>query len=174
MSSQVSNNDQQNPPPYPQQYPPQQYPPQQYPPQQYPPQQPVQTTVVVTSNPESNGAYSDPEGGIVAFFAYFFGWLSGIIVLFVERKYRYNIFHSYQSIFFWLAWCVVFVIFDLIDVFAIGFVILTDILYVIMIVMWIVLLYNGYEGAKSGRIYQLPGIIGRLAKEKADEWVPKE
>jgi len=140
------------------------------------PQQPATTVVVTTTNaqPVLDNDWVCPEGGCTAFLAYFFGWISGLIVLCMETRWRYNVFHAHQSIswsFFWTIW---YIIFYIIDVYAIGQLVLTYIWYFVWLIVWSWLLYNAVVGARTGRIYQLPGYIGRRAEFRARMWQPRQ
>jgi len=155
-------------------YPQQEYPPQEYPPQEssYPPyyqsqqqqeygyQQPAYTSTSGDVSPlerTSTGMKATTAGLL----CYLFGWIGGVVFLFLEPKNRFVRFHAIQSILFFgslsiLQWVC--------DIFPFALFGVGGILGLVTFIGWIVLMV----AAHRGRYYKLP-ILGDYAEKLANQ-----
>jgi len=149
------------PPPqsYQQAPPPQSY--QQAPPPQQPPPQTVQTTtVVVTSDQNTNNA-------IISALAYVFAWISALIVILTQKGNVYTLFHGWQSLILFLCWLPLLIIAIIIDaVTFVGF--LVAIVYILYFAVCVVCIIFAVTKAPTGELFKLP-LIGNFCERKARE-----
>ena len=90
---------------------------------------------------------------------YFLGWVTGVILWFVEPKTKKFIrFHAMQSIIFSIVLMIIFFVLALIPI--AGWII-SGIVGLLAFILWIVLMVKAYQG----QMYKLP-VIGDLA----DKW----
>ncbi len=99
------------------------------------------------------------DENLEALLAYLFGWVSGIIFLFLEKKSKFVKFHAAQSTVVFLPITVVVWI-----LFAIPFVgwILAGLIEIGAFILWVILLIKAYNGEE----YELP-IAGEYARKLA-------
>jgi uncharacterized membrane protein len=97
------------------------------------------------------------QENIAALLAYALGWISGLIVILVEKDNRFVRFHAMQSIITFGALTILSILLGNLLVFF-GF--LVPFLNLLGIVLWILLMVKAYQGER----YRLP-IIGDLAEE---------
>lgn len=95
---------------------------------------------------------------IVGTLTYLFGFVSGFILLLVERENRYVCFHAIQSIFISIVFFTVYILLSMLPV--IGW-ISGVILSPIGLVLWIILMLNAYNGKYSKFYY-----IGEFAEKQ--------
>ena len=109
-----------------------------------------------TSPEKTSSGLSQNVAGLLC---YFFGWVSGIIFLIIESKNNFVRFHAIQSIVVFGAINVIVIIFWFIPI--IGWII-NILIYILAFILWIVLMYNAYQGRK----YKLP-VAGDIAANQA-------
>jgi len=136
-------------------------PPQQGYPQQ---QQQVVITTTTTTGPNISSAW-------VSVFAYFFGFISGVIVLLLERESAYNIFHAWQSICISVVYLIGAIACSIIDIFFIpfGFRLLSFLWWVVFVIIWILCMVKAYNLAPSGQYFKLP-LFGNFAESQANKF----
>jgi uncharacterized membrane protein len=149
----------QAPPPPP---PPYQAPPQQQP-QQY--QQPYQQPPYQAPPPAGAGMQQNVAGML----CYIAGLVTGIIFLVIEphNKNRFVRFHAFQSIFFHVAWIVLYFIYSIISYsLPWGLHFISSLLYLVIalggFLLWLFLMYKAYNNEQ----FKLP-IIGDIAMKQA-------
>ncbi len=101
---------------------------------------------------------------LLSFIAYFFGWVSGLIIFLTEKKSEYIRFNAMQSIIFSGIWTLLRIfttVISFIPVFGriIGFLI-SSIIYLGGFVIWIILLVKSFQG----EYFKLP-LIGDYAEK---------
>jgi uncharacterized membrane protein len=100
------------------------------------------------------------QPNLAGLLCYLVGWVTGIVFLIIEKENKFVRFHAVQSIVFFGAYTVVEIILEFIPV--VGW-ILAWLLSVFAIVMWIILMYNAYQGKKL----KLP-IAGEIAEKQSN------
>ncbi len=112
---------------------------------------------------KERGKMEDREK-MVSFIAYFFGWVSGLIIYLTEKKSQYIRFNAMQSIIFSGLWTVISIflrILHFIPVLGnILSLILYPLVYLIFFVIWIILLVKSFQG----EYFKLP-LIGDYAEK---------
>ena len=101
---------------------------------------------------------SGMEENVAGLLCYLFGWLSGLIILLIEKENKFVRFHAWQSIIVFAAFIIVMIVLGIIPV--IGWVV-SSILGIVVFVLWIVLMYKAYKGER----YKLP-----WAGDLAEKW----
>ena len=96
------------------------------------------------------------ESNLTAFLCYVLGWISGLVVILIEKDDQFVRFHAMQSIITFGALTILSIAFG--SIFFI-FGILIGLINLIGIVLWILLMIKAYQGEK----FKLP-IIGDLAE----------
>ncbi|MGB9678336.1 MAG: DUF4870 domain-containing protein [Candidatus Ratteibacteria bacterium] len=101
---------------------------------------------------------------MVSFLAYFFGWVSGLIIFLTEKKSDYIRFNAMQSIIFSGFFTIIHIFISVIT-FLPGIgkffsLILHPIVYIIWFVIWIILLVKSFQG----EYFKLP-VIGDYAEK---------
>lgn len=99
------------------------------------------------------------DENITGLLAYALGWISGLIVILVEKDNDFVRFHAMQSILTFGALTVLSLLFSNLLVF---FLFLIPFLNLLGVVLWILLMVKAYQGER----YKLP-VIGDLAEEWA-------
>lgn len=99
------------------------------------------------------------QENVAGLLCYLFGWITGIIFLFIEKENKNVRFHAWQSIFVFGAFTVLSIILNFIPILGS---ILGWILSIIAFILWIVLMYKAYKG----EMYKLPW-AGNLAEKYA-------
>lgn len=97
------------------------------------------------------------QENVAGLLCYLFGWISGIIFLFIEKENKTIRFHAWQSIFVSGAYTILWILFGWIPI--LGGIII-GILGVVFFILWIILMYKAYKG----EMLKLP-IIGNLAEK---------
>ncbi|ASJ11115.1 hypothetical protein A3L12_07290 [Thermococcus sp. P6] len=101
------------------------------------------------------------EENVEGLLAYLLGWLTGIILLVLEKESDFARFHAMQSTITFLGITVLSYIFAIIPI--IGW-ILADLLWLLGLILWILGMLKAYSGER----YKFP-IVGDLA----EEWLGK-
>ena len=99
------------------------------------------------------------EANLAALLAYLLGWISGLVVIMIEKQNGFVRFHAMQSIIVFGSLTVLSILFTTILPF---FIFLIPFLNLLAVVLWIVLMVKAYQGEWFG----LP-VIGRLAQQWA-------
>ncbi len=112
-------------------------------------------------------AASGLQPNLAALFSYVLGFITGIIFLMIEpyKRDKFVRFHAFQSIFFSLAYFVVWISLGIIDVALPHFLvwmILWPIIALGFFVLWLVLLFKAYNNER----FKLP-VIGDMAEKYA-------
>lgn len=111
-------------------------------------------TTIETKSAEVKSGDMDQNTKLKAVFCYFIGWVSGLIMLLVEKDNQFVRFHAAQSI-------IVFGFFTLL-----GFVPYMDSLIslaqLLGVVLWVVLMVKAYQG----QMFKLP-VVGDYAEQLA-------
>ena len=97
------------------------------------------------------------DKNISALLAYALGWVSGLIIILIEKENDFVRFHAMQSIVTFGAITLVSIVFGTMFMFA-GFIV--PLINVAGIALWILLMVKAYQGEK----FKLP-IVGDLAEE---------
>ena len=92
------------------------------------------------SDPSSTGL----DANLAAALAYLAGFITGIVMLVVEKKSRYVRFHAMQSTVFFLAVLVLSIVINSIPL--LGAMLYAFLLFPAVVVVWLVLLYKAYNG----------------------------
>lgn len=101
------------------------------------------------------------ESNISAFLCYVLGWISGLVIILIEKDDQFVRFHAMQSIITFGALTLLTIAFGSVF-FIFGF--LIGLINLIGIVLWILLMVKAYQGEK----FKLP-IIGDLAETWMDK-----
>ena len=101
------------------------------------------------------------ESNITALLCYLLGWISGLIIILIEKDDQFVRFHAMQSIITFGALTLLSIAFSSLF-FIFGF--LIGLINIIGIVLWILLMVKAYQGEK----FKLP-IIGDMA----ESWMNK-
>jgi uncharacterized membrane protein len=104
------------------------------------------------------------EENIAGLLTYVLGLVTGIIFLIVEKDSKFVRFHAFQSILISAAFIVVNMVLGFIPI--IGW-ILSLLLSPIGFILWLVLLYQAYQG----KWFKLP-VIGNIAEEQSNKLAP--
>ena len=99
------------------------------------------------------------EQNLAGLLCYVLGWVTGIVFYVIEKQNEFVRFHAMQSILVFGAFTVVEIILSYIPI--VGW-ILNTILGILAFVLWVVLMYNAYQGKKL----KLP-IAGDIAERQA-------
>lgn len=113
------------------------------------------------------------EPNVAGLLCYLFGWVTGLIFLIVEKENKFVRFHAIQSIVFFGAISIVFIILSIImsitfNPFAFGFglwgvlSIINWLVWVLTLILWIILMVQAYQGKK----FKLPW-AGNFAEKQA-------
>ncbi|MCM8772112.1 MAG: DUF4870 domain-containing protein [Candidatus Omnitrophica bacterium] len=101
---------------------------------------------------------------LLSFLAYFFGWISGLIIFLIEKKSEFIRFNAIQSIIFSGIWTILRIfIYILIFIPFLGKIIsflISSLINIACFVIWIILLVKSFQGEK----FKLP-IIGNYAEK---------
>lgn len=98
---------------------------------------------------------------VVALLAYLFQWISGLIILLLEKENRFVRFHAAQSIILFAGLGVLQLVTGILPF--TGF--LSGILGIAQLVFWILMMVNAYKG----RYYKIP-VIGDYAEKLAERF----
>ena len=101
------------------------------------------------------------ESNVTAFLTYVLGWISGLIIILIEKEDQFVRFHAMQSIITFGALTLLSIIFG--SVFFI-FGLLLGIINLVSLILWILLMIKAYQGIK----FKLP-IVGDIA----ESWMNK-
>tara|TARA_R110002096_G_scaffold204901_5_gene390639 strand:+ start:1482 stop:1814 length:333 start_codon:yes stop_codon:yes gene_type:complete len=101
------------------------------------------------------------ESNITAFLSYLLGWISGLIIILIEKDDQFVRFHAMQSIVTFGSLTLLSIAFgSLFFVFGV----LVGLINIISLVLWILLMVKAYQGVK----FKLP-IVGDIA----ESWMTK-
>ena len=103
-----------------------------------------------------HGSTLDIDSNVAAVLSYFFGFVSGIVILLLEKRNKFVRFHALQSTFTFGTLFILVYLFYYIPLLGGLLAILTEVLGFIL---WVVLIIKAYEGER----YHLP-IVGELAE----------
>ena len=117
------------------------------------------------NQPQGNKTSTGMQQNIEGLLCYVLGWITGIIFLVLEKENRFIRFHALQSIYVFGAFTILEIIFSVIPV--IGW-ILNYILGIIALILWIILMYQAYQG----KMFKLP-IAGDIAERQSKPTVQK-
>lgn len=98
--------------------------------------------------------------------AYLFGWISGLALLFLEKRNKYVRFHAAQAVVWFGTLTVLSTILGWIPF--IGWLGAAGIAFVGML-SWFILIYRAYEDARSGVTFEIP-VAGDFARKLLDAW----
>lgn len=100
------------------------------------------------------------DANVVATLAYLLGWISGVVLLVVERENRFVRFHALQSVIVFgalsLAW------FLFLSIPFLGWLISFIVIPPVSAVAWLLLMFKAYQGER----FKLP-IVGDVAEQRA-------
>jgi len=101
------------------------------------------------------------ESNVTAFLSYVLGWISGLVIILIEKDDQFVRFHAMQSIITFGALTLLSMAFG--SVFFI-FGLLVGLINIIALILWILLMVKSYQGEK----FKLP-IVGDMA----ESWMNK-
>jgi uncharacterized membrane protein len=101
---------------------------------------------------------------VAGLLCYLGAWITGLIFLLLEKDSKFVRFHAIQSIATYVVLFVIYIIFWMIPI--IGWII-NILIGIAMFVLWIVLMYNAYQGKK----FKLP-IVGDFAEKQTNKVNP--
>lgn len=114
-----------------------------------------QSTAASASGPSSTGLQPNVAAGL----SYLFWWVGGLVFFLIEKQNRFVRFHALQSLIFFAGISILSVV--------IGFIpfigLLSDLIWLVGFVGWIVLMIQGFQG----KYYKLP-VIGNYAEKYAN------
>lgn len=114
-----------------------------------------QSTAASTSGLSSTGLQPNVAAGL----SYLFWWVGGLVFFLIEKQNRFVRFHALQSLMFFAGISILSVV--------IGFIpfigLLSDLIWLVGFVGWIVLMIQGFQG----KYYKLP-VIGDYAEKYAN------
>lgn len=90
--------------------------------------------------------------------AYLFGFISGIILLIVEKNNKYVRFHAMQSTIVFLG---IFVVSFVVEYIPLLNVIVSPLLWIVSLILWILLMVKAFQG----ETYKLP-YVGKIAEDQ--------
>ena len=99
------------------------------------------------------------DENIAALLTYVLGWISGLVVILVEKENVFVRFHAMQSIIVFGALTILNVLLSNVLMF---FLFLVPLVNLVAVVLWILLMVKAYQGQK----YKLP-VVGDMAQEWA-------
>ncbi len=97
------------------------------------------------------------DRNISAFLCYLLGWISGLVIILIEKNDSFVRFHAMQSIITFGALTLLSIVFASM-LFFLGF--LIPLINLLAIVLWILLMVKAYQGEK----FMLP-VIGEMAED---------
>ncbi|MCB1671077.1 MAG: DUF4870 domain-containing protein [Gammaproteobacteria bacterium] len=97
------------------------------------------------------------DENVAALLAYVLGWISGLVVILMEKQNGFVRFHAMQSI---ITFGVITLLNVLFTSFLVFLIFLVPLLNLLALVLWIVLMVKAYQGER----FALP-VIGALAEE---------
>ena len=107
----------------------------------------------------------DPNRNLVAAISYLFGFVTGIVILFIEKDDKYIRFHATQSV---LVFGVIFaaniiinIVLAPIDFLGVVTTLLSTIISVVAVIIWAVSMYRAFSGA----IFKWP-FVGEIAEKR--------
>ena len=107
----------------------------------------------------------DPNRNLVAAISYLFGFITGIVILFIEKDDKYIRFHATQSV---LVFGIIFavnviinIIFAPIDFLGVVTTLLSTLISIVAVIVWAVSMYQAF----SGRIFKWP-VVGEFAEKR--------
>ncbi|GAB3796599.1 DUF4870 domain-containing protein [Virgibacillus kimchii] len=92
---------------------------------------------------------------------YLFGFITGIIFLFIEKDNKFVRYHAFQSIFLWAGLFIIGFVAGMVPI--IGWVI-SLLLMPVGLILWIYCMVKAYNGSD----FQLP-MIGKIAKDQVEK-----
>jgi uncharacterized membrane protein len=99
------------------------------------------------------------EANLAAALAYFLGFISGIVVLVLEKENRFVRFHALQSILTFGAITLIWMLLNAVPI--LGFIFGVLIIVPASAILWLVLMFKAYQGEE----FRLP-VVGPIAAEK--------
>lgn len=109
---------------------------------------------------------TDPSRNIVAALSYLLGFITGVVILFVEKDDKFVRFHAMQSTVLFLSLFVINlvmgIIFEPLGLFALFGGIIENIIFIIFVIIWLISMIKAFKG----QIFKWP-IAGRIA----ESWV---
>jgi uncharacterized membrane protein len=99
------------------------------------------------------------DANVAAALSYLLGFVSGIIVLLVEKENRFVRFHAMQSTIFFIGVVIIDVVLQVIPI--LGFLIVISIVIPLTAGVWLLMMYKSYQGDD----FKLP-LIGQWATDK--------
>ncbi len=110
-------------------------------------------------------ASTDTNRNIVAALSYFLGFITGVIILLVEKQDKYIRFHAMQSVVIFGALFVFNLVFSLIfgSLTFLGFLasIINTLISIVSVVVWVISMIKAYQGV----VYKWP-IVGDFAEKQ--------
>lgn len=108
------------------------------------------------------------ESNVAGLLSYLVGWISGLILFLIEEKDEFVRYHAMQSIIFFGAVTVVWIVFGFLSWIpgpaGVLFTVLISLVGLLAFAMWIVLMVKAYQGER----YKLP-----VAGDLAEKYSPK-
>jgi uncharacterized membrane protein len=106
----------------------------------------------------------DPNRNLVAALSYLLGFVTGIVILLVEKDDKYIRFHAMQSTLLFAGFFVLNLVVDFIirPVDFLGFLssAINSLITIVLIIVWVVSMYKAY----SGEVFKWP-VVGNLAEK---------
>ncbi len=119
---------------------------------------------VVTPEPaKSTDTNTGLEANVAGLLCYAVGWITGLVMILLEKKNGFVCFHAIQSIITFGAITFLFIvlgILDGLDIVGRLFWALSMVAWILAVVLWIVLMVKAYQGER----YKLP-VVGDLAEK---------
>ncbi len=106
----------------------------------------------------------DIDENIAAFLAYLFGWISGLVILLLEKRSKFVRFHAMQSIVVFGSLQLLYLL--SIPFFIVGFImVLYPMIMIVSLILWILLMIKAYQY----EWFKIP-IAGDLAEKLLDRF----
>ncbi len=107
----------------------------------------------------------DPNRNLVAALSYLLGFVTGIVILLVEKDDRYIRFHAMQSTLIFATLFVLNIVLDIVlkPVDFLGFLstAINSLITLVAVALWVISMYKAYQG----QIFKWP-IVGQIAEAK--------
>jgi len=100
------------------------------------------------------------DANLAAALSYFLGFISGVVVLILEKENRFVRFHAFQSVLAFGGITLIWMLFSAVPL--IGFVVDLLVIMPASVVLWLFVMFKAYQGEE----FTLP-VVGPIAAERA-------
>lgn len=105
------------------------------------------------------------DANLVAALSYLVGFITGIIVLVLEKENRFVRFHAMQSTLVFAGIVAIDILLQIVPL--LGAVLVIVLVIPASAILWLVLMFKAYQGEE----FKLP-IVGQIAADRIDSWPP--